>query len=159
MPVVRASGVEDAGSWARVVAAATPYLVVSEASVRHEVTTETRTLARLAASVGGSVVGVARVRDHGPRTMVMVMVEPTSRRQGVGRALLEAALPYAASRGATQVGAIVNGDDDSQAAAVAWGFTHGRRHTTSAVDPRSVRAAAGDVVRLPPARNPRNRAV
>lgn len=118
--------------------AATPYLVVDEASVRHETATERRTLARLVAEVDGRVVGVARVRDHGDRTMLMVQVLPSHRRQGVGTSLLTAALPAAVSRGAAEVAGIVGGDDGSQTAARAWGFTPGRRHTISAVDPRTV---------------------
>lgn len=111
---------------------------MSEASVRHDVATETRTLARLVAEVDGRVVGVSRLRDHGERSMVMVQVLPSYRRRGVGSALLDAVLPYAVAAGATSVGSIVNGDEGSQAAATAWGFTHERRHTMSAVDPRTV---------------------
>ncbi|WP_148612266.1 GNAT family N-acetyltransferase [Nocardioides rubriscoriae] len=147
MTLVRAAGVDDAAAWAAVVAAATPYLVVSEASVRHETETEQRTLARLVAEVDGVVVGIARVRDHGHRTMLMVQVAPEHRRRGVGGALLAAALPRAASTGAGEVAGIVAGDDASQAAARAWGFAPVRRHTISAVDPRLVEAA-GDGVPL-----------
>lgn len=147
MPVVRAAGVDDAAAWAAVVSAATPYLVVSEASMRHETLTEQRTLVRLVAEVDGDVAGVARLRDHGPRTMAMVQVAPAHRRRGVGSALLAAALPHAVAAGATEVAGIVAGDDASQAAARAWGFETGRRHTISAVDPRLV-DAAGDAVPL-----------
>lgn len=91
-------------------------------------------LGRVVAEEHGVLVGVARVRRHAGRTMLQLMVRPEHRRNGVGAALLDAALEHADS----PLDSIVNGDVGSRAAARRWGFVLGRELAMSTVDPRSV---------------------
>ena len=131
---LRAAGGGDAEGWADVVAAAMPYLVVSAASVRHDLRHGQQVEHRAVALEDDRVVGVCRVRERPQATMVMVQVHPGHRRRGVGTALLDDALEQVPD---TALLAILNGDAGSRAAAARWGFAEVADHTISAVEPRT----------------------
>lgn len=137
--------VSDAAAWSSVLAAASPFLVSSEASVRHDLVSSDRVLVRLVADDEGRVSGVCRIRRHGDRTMIQLQVRPEDRGSGVGTALLDAALD---SGGDTSLDSIVNGEEGSVAAARRWGFVLGRELAMSAVDPRRVGAPSEPTVPL-----------
>ncbi|GAA5141566.1 hypothetical protein GCM10023340_03490 [Nocardioides marinquilinus] len=137
---VREATPADADALAAVMKAATPYLVTSPEAVRHDLATSRRTSLRLVAEDDGAVAGLARVRGHGGRTMVMLLVHPDHRRRGLGRALLDAVV---ARLDPPVLGGIVNGDAGSRAAAAAWDCTIEREHTIAAVDPRRVAVEPG----------------
>ncbi|MGN6575048.1 MAG: GNAT family N-acetyltransferase [Nocardioides sp.] len=124
-----------AEGWAQVRVAASPYLLATEASVRHDLAEDTNTLARYVVVEHGEVLGIGRVRRHpDEEPSVMVMVHPDHAGRGVGRCLLDRLLEVV---GDVTASALVNGDDRSLAVAAHWGFVPEREHRVSAVDPRT----------------------
>ncbi len=142
MHEIRPAVLEDAGAWADVVLAASPHMVLDERSEQHEMRHDPADARRFVAKVGGSVVGVARARAYHDEDHVslMVMVRPAHRRDGTGRALLDAVMAEARTSGKPRAVAIVEDDDDSRIACGRWGFTVTRSFRKAMVDPRSVPA-------------------
>lgn len=126
-----------ARGWAEVASAASPFLVCSEASVRHEMEHHPGTLARFVVVEDGKVLGITRVRS-GTEPRVMFHVEPEHQGRGVGRLLFERVRRLVA--GAAMAG-IVNGDEHSTSVARHWGFDLTREHAVSVLDPHLVRPA------------------
>jgi GNAT superfamily N-acetyltransferase len=124
-----------AEGWARVRVAASPYLLGTEESVRHDMAHDTSTLARYVVVEDGEVLGIGRVRRRdGKGPSVVVQVHPDHRGRGVGRMLLDRLLPVGAGQSLT---GLVNGDRESLAVAAHWGFTPEREHRISSTDPRT----------------------
>ena len=141
--VLRPADTDDAAGWADVVDACSPYLVQDARSTAHTMASDVPERShRLVATVGGRVIGVARMRDHAeePHVAVQVMVRPGWRRAGHGRRLLDLLTPRVVATGKATVTTIVEDDGESAAAAAAWGFRTTRTFRMSAVDPRTVTA-------------------
>lgn len=137
---IRPAVLDDAGPWAGVVRAASPFHVLDERSEAHEMRTEPGDAHRLVTEVDGTVVGVARSRTYADEDHVslMVMVHPDHRRRGLGRALLDRLATAVADSGRARAVAIVEDDEDSRIACERWGFSIVRRFQKSMVDPRTV---------------------
>lgn len=146
MPTIRDATAADATAWARVVAAASPYLVQDAASTAHEMATEPPDARRLVAEQDGLVVGIARLRVSAGEGHVslQLMTHPDHRRQGVGGALLAACQPAIGRSARGEVHSVVEDDDPSRAAARRWGFELTRTFRMSALDPRSLPAPPPD---------------
>ena len=140
MLTVRPAEPADAAAWAQVVTACSPYLVQDARSTEHGMRTEPASVRRVVAERDGRVVGVGRLHAYPDEDHVttMLMVHPEHRRQGAGATLLADQLPAAEATGTTTLRSIVEDDQDSRAAAQAWGFTLTRRFAMSMVDPRTV---------------------
>jgi GNAT superfamily N-acetyltransferase len=137
---IRPAGPDDAAAWAAVELDGSPHLVLDRHSVAHEMRTEPPDARRFVATDDGEVVGVARSRvyadeDH---ASVMVAVARRHRRQGVGRALLDAVWAEVAGSGKARATTIVEDDEDSRIACGRWDFVIARRFQKSMVDPRTV---------------------
>ncbi len=143
MPTVRPATLDDAPAIAAVVAACSPYLVQDAVSTAYEMRHEPAGVTRLVAEVDGEVVAVSRL-DIAPdeEPLLQLMVHPDHRRHAVGGALLEAQLDVLRRQGRDSVRSVVEDDDESRAAAQAWGFVLTRRFAMAMVDPRTVVAAA-----------------
>ena len=125
-----------AEGWARVLTAASPFLVSSEDAVLHDMQHDPSTLARFVVVEDGEVIGLTRVRERpGGVLSVMVQVDPAHRGRGVGRLLLERVHRVV---GSAELTGIANGDARSLAVAAHWGFQPQREHRISGVDPRTV---------------------
>lgn len=123
-----------AEGWARVLTAASPFLVSSEDAVLHDMEHDPATLARFVVVEDGAVIGLTRVRERpGGVPSVMVQVDPAHRGRGVGRLLFERVHRVV---GSTELTGIANGDARSLAVAAHWGFQPEREHRISGVDPR-----------------------
>ncbi len=122
-----------AAGWAEVQRAASPYLVCSEASVRHDMATHPGTLARYVVVEDGAVLGLARVRTGAPgEVRAMLQVHPDHRGRSVGGLLLARVLAVAGGRA---VSGLVDGDAASLAVAGHWGFARRQPNRVSSVIP------------------------
>jgi len=130
---VRPATVDDVEDWVRVERAVAPYLVLSPESVAASLRSPRR-LGHAVATHDGRLVGVGRLGDRTDADTVSlkIQVHPEHRRHGAGRALLDWGCRVDA---ATLTGIV---EAESLVVAEHWGFTTGRRHTLSAVDPRTV---------------------
>ena len=146
MPDIRHAILDDAAAWARIVEESSPYLVQDARSTHHEMRTDAPDAVRLVAEVEGQVVALARLRayEDEEHTSLQLMVLPSARRRGVGRALLDRMLRWAEATHRDTLHAIVEDGEDSRRAAAAWGFELTRTFRMSAVDPRLIPQAATD---------------
>jgi GNAT superfamily N-acetyltransferase len=128
---VREATVDDATAWVDVLWAVSPYFVTSPAAIAESIRSPRR-LGHAVATVDGDIVGIARLGDRKVDGVVsfQIQVHPDRRRAGVGTALLD----WARQVDARQLTGIA--DEDSVDVARRCGFTVGRRHTLSTVDPR-----------------------
>lgn len=125
-----------AEGWARVLTAASPFLVSSEDAVLHDMQHDPSTLARFVVVEDGEVIGLTRVRERpGGILSVMVQVDPAHQGRGVGRLLFERVGRVV---GSAELTGIANGDARSLAVTGHWGFRPQREHRISGVDPRTV---------------------
>jgi GNAT superfamily N-acetyltransferase len=137
---VREATVDDAEAWVAVLRAASPFLVTSPAAIADSIRSPRR-LGHAVATVGGDVVGIARLGDRKTDGLVslQIQVHPDRRRARAGTALLE----WACRVDAARFTGIAH--EDGLEAARRWGFTIGRQHTISAVDPRKVAPPTNDL--------------
>lgn len=138
----------DAGSWAEVVAEASPYLVQDRVSETHEMQHDPPGARRWVVEDAGRVVALARVVEYDGEdpaeswASIRLMVRPNDRQRGHARTLLEHAL--AEGIGRPTLHTIVEDDDGSRVAAARLGFELTRTFHMSALDPRSVPAPPDD---------------
>jgi GNAT superfamily N-acetyltransferase len=127
-----------AAGWAEVQRSVSPFQVSSEEAVLHEMEHGPVPLARFVVVEDGEVLGFTQAHARGPgEVRATVQVHADHRGRGVGRLLFERLLRVV---GGAAVSDMVNGDDRSRAVAEHWGFTLGREHLISAVDPREAPA-------------------
>jgi GNAT superfamily N-acetyltransferase len=136
----------DASAIGDVVTSAVPYVVRSTARVAADMRQDSILgRRRLVGLLGGQVAGTATVRQTGEREgtgelFLTVKVHPSRGSQGVGTALLVAAI--SSFPDAAHLVSVCNGDPIALAFAVRNGFLPESEHEIGLVDPRTVPAVA-----------------